>query len=185
MRGGHVADRANFDPTARGIRLGTCTDRVLTYFAAYIFGITALIGVIIAHIKFPDANPFLRSHYQFQIRTFWIGVLYLVVAVLLAFAVFPVIGVAVLIWWSIWSLVRNVKGLLALNDNKPIQDQSDLLDVRMNPARNRPRALPRHGAWPCYHPQARAAHDGRRCHRVSEPGKGSVFTVRLPGGTTS
>ena len=94
----------------------------LLYFAAYIFGITALIGVIIAHVRFPDANLPLRSHYQFQIRTFWIGVLYLVVGTVLAFAIFPVIGYAVFIWWLIWSLVRNVKGLLALNDNKPIQD---------------------------------------------------------------
>ena len=51
----------------------------LLYFAAYIFGITALIGVIIAHTKWPDTGPPLRSHYQFQIRTFWIGLLYLVV----------------------------------------------------------------------------------------------------------
>ena len=94
----------------------------LLYFAAYVFGITALIGVIIAHIRFSDANPLLGSHYQFQIRTFWIGVLYLVVGTVLAFAIFPVIGYAVFIWWVIWSLVRNVKGLLALNDNKPIQD---------------------------------------------------------------
>ena len=28
----------------------------LLYFAAYIFGITALIGVIIAHIRFPDGT---------------------------------------------------------------------------------------------------------------------------------
>jgi uncharacterized membrane protein len=93
----------------------------LLYFAAYIFGITALIGVIIAHIRFPDATLLLRSHYQFQIRTFWIGLLYVVVgAVLVTFV--PVIGVAILIWWLIWSLVRNVKGLLALNDHKPIRD---------------------------------------------------------------
>src|SRR5262249_429469 len=72
---------------------------------AYIFGITALIGVIIAHTKWPDTGPLLRSHYQFQIRTFWIGLLYLVVGAVLAFAVFPVIAVAVLIWWFIWSLV--------------------------------------------------------------------------------
>jgi uncharacterized membrane protein len=45
-----------------------------------------------------------------------------VVGAVLAFAIFPVIGVAIFIWWLIWSLVRNVKGLLALNDNKPIQD---------------------------------------------------------------
>jgi uncharacterized membrane protein len=93
----------------------------LLYFAAYIFGITALIGVIIAHIRFPDATLLLKSHYQFQIRTFWIGLLYVVVgAVLVTFV--PVIGVAILIWWLIWSLVRNVKGLLALNDHKPIRD---------------------------------------------------------------
>jgi uncharacterized membrane protein len=94
----------------------------MLYFAAYIFGITALIGAIIAHVRFPDATSLLRSHYQFQIRTFWIGLLYLIVGAVLAVAVFPVIGVAILIWWLIWSLVRNVKGLLALNDNKPIQD---------------------------------------------------------------
>src|SRR5262245_21104638 len=88
----------------------------LLYFAAYFFGITALIGVIIAYIRFPDANPLLRSHYQFQIRTLWIGLLYLVVGAVLIFAVFPVIGFAVLIWWLIWSLVRSVKGVLALND---------------------------------------------------------------------
>jgi uncharacterized membrane protein len=41
-------------------------------------------------------------------------------AVLITFV--PVIGVAILIWWVIWSLVRNVKGLLALNDHKAIQD---------------------------------------------------------------
>jgi uncharacterized membrane protein len=33
----------------------------LLYFAAYIFGITALIGVIIAHIRFQDATLLLRS----------------------------------------------------------------------------------------------------------------------------
>jgi uncharacterized membrane protein len=80
-----------------------------------------LIGVIIAHIRFPDATLLLRSHYQFQIRTFWIGLLYVVVGAVL-FTFVPVIGVAILIWWLIWSLVRNVKGLLALNDHKPIRD---------------------------------------------------------------
>jgi uncharacterized membrane protein len=97
----------------------------LLYFAAYITGITALIGVIIAYIKAPDANPPLRSHYQFQIRTFWIGLLYLVVGTVLALVgigFVAVIGFALLLWWLIWSLVRNVKGALALNENKPIQN---------------------------------------------------------------
>jgi uncharacterized membrane protein len=38
----------------------------LGYFTAF----TALIGVVIAHVKVDDANPALRTHYQFQIRTF-------------------------------------------------------------------------------------------------------------------
>ena len=63
-----------------------------------------------------------HTHCQFQIRTFWIGLLYLVVAGFLAYASFPVIGVAVLIWWLVWSLIRNTTGLLALNENKPIQE---------------------------------------------------------------
>ena len=45
----------------------------ILYFAAYITGITGLIGVIIAHVKIGDADPLTRAHYQFQIRTFWIG----------------------------------------------------------------------------------------------------------------
>jgi uncharacterized membrane protein len=89
----------------------------LLYLAAYLTGITGLIGVIIAHAKVGDADDFTRSHYQFQIRTFWIGVLYIAVGVVLLFVV---VGIAVLVWWFFWSLVRNVKGLLALNDNKPI-----------------------------------------------------------------
>ena len=89
------------------------------YFVAYAVGITALIGVIIAHVQVGSAEPMLASHYRFQIRTFWIGVLYLVVGVILAFVL---IGFLVLAWWFIWSLIRNIKGLLLLNENRPIAD---------------------------------------------------------------
>jgi uncharacterized membrane protein len=77
------------------------------------------VGVIIAFIQIDSADPILASHYRFQIRTFWIGLLYLFVGVILAFVF---IGILVIFWWFIWSLVRNVKGLLALNENKPIAD---------------------------------------------------------------
>src|SRR5260370_37591543 len=68
----------------------------LLYFAAYIFGVTALIGVIIAHSRFPDATLLLRSHYQFQIRTFWFGLLYVLVGPVLVTFV-PGIGLSLLI----------------------------------------------------------------------------------------
>ncbi len=91
----------------------------ILYFAAYVVGITGLIGVIIAHVKVGSADPLLRTHYQFQIRTFWIGLLYIVIGAILTLVV---IGLAVLLWWFIWSLIRNVKGVLALNENKPISN---------------------------------------------------------------
>jgi uncharacterized membrane protein len=91
----------------------------ILYFISYFTGITALIGVIIAYVQIGQADSFLRSHYQFQIRTFWIGILYLVIGVILTHFV---IGILVFIWWFIWSLVRNIKGVLALNERRPIAD---------------------------------------------------------------
>jgi uncharacterized membrane protein len=89
----------------------------ILYFVAYFTGITALIGVIIAHVQVASADPLLATHYRFQIRTFWIGILYLVIGTILTVVM---VGIVILLWWFVWSLVRNVKGTLALNDNKPI-----------------------------------------------------------------
>lgn len=90
------------------------------YLVSYaVGGITALVGVIIAHIQVDQADPVQQSHYRFQIRTFWVGLIYLVVGCLLAIIL---VGFLVLLWWFIWTLVRNIKGLLALNENRPIAD---------------------------------------------------------------
>jgi len=96
----------------------------ILYLVAYFTGITAVIGVIIAHVQIGSADPLLASHYRFQIRTFWIGVLYLVIGTILTMVL---IGIAVLLWWFIWSLVRNIKGVLALNENKPIANPASWL----------------------------------------------------------
>jgi uncharacterized membrane protein len=93
----------------------------ILYFVSYFTGITALIGVIIAHVQLASADALLSTHCRFQIRTFWIGLLYLAIGIILASVV---VGIAVLFWWFVWSLVRNVKGVLALNDNKPIANPS-------------------------------------------------------------
>jgi uncharacterized membrane protein len=90
----------------------------LLYFAGYFTGGTsALIGVVIAHVRIDDADPLLRSHYRFQIRTFWIGLLYLAIGFPLCLAL---IGFPIVVWWFVWSLVRIVKGILLINEYKPI-----------------------------------------------------------------
>ncbi len=96
----------------------------ILYFVAYFTGITALVGVIIAHIQVGSADPMLSTHYRFQIRTFWIGLLYIVIGTILTFAV---VGIVVLFWWFVWSLVRNIKGALALNESRPIANPDSWL----------------------------------------------------------
>jgi uncharacterized membrane protein len=51
----------------------------ILYFVAYFVGITAIVGVIIAHVQKGSGDPLLDTHYDFQIRTFWISILYVIV----------------------------------------------------------------------------------------------------------
>jgi uncharacterized membrane protein len=89
----------------------------ILYLVGFLTGITALVGVIIAYLERDKTDQISRSHFQFQITTFWIGLLYLIVgAITTHFAV----GALILIWWFIWTTIRCVKGLLVLNDGKPI-----------------------------------------------------------------
>jgi uncharacterized membrane protein len=39
----------------------------------------------------------------------------------------PAVGVLILLWGFVWSLVRNVKGFLALNRNEPIATDQPML----------------------------------------------------------
>jgi uncharacterized membrane protein len=89
----------------------------LLYGAGYFFLIPAIAGVIIAYIKADDADPVLRSHYQFQIRTFWIGFLYITIGFVLSVVL---IGIPILAWWFLWSLIRIIKGITSVNEHKPI-----------------------------------------------------------------
>jgi hypothetical protein len=71
-----VQRRANESAVEAQIRRATCADRILALFRRLHLRVHRLDWrVIIAHSRFPDATLLLRSHYQFQIRTFWIGLL--------------------------------------------------------------------------------------------------------------
>lgn len=96
----------------------------ILYFVGYLTGITSLIGVTIAYLQQYSASTELKTHYTFQVRTFWIGFVFLVVG-----GLFLVSGVGILILLGgfFWSLMRNVKGLLALNRNEPIANPNSWL----------------------------------------------------------
>ena len=75
-----------------------------------------IIGVIIAYVNRADAPEWLKSHYQFQIRTFWIG---LVLMLLGAFFWVMWIGLLILVFWIVWLVMRCVKGMKYLDQHQP------------------------------------------------------------------
>ena len=95
---------------------GTAKIVYILYLVGIVFGITGIIGVVMAYINRGDAPDWLKSHYQFQIRTFWIGGLYMLIGVLL---VFILVGYLVLLFWVIWLIVRCAKGIKSLDNKQP------------------------------------------------------------------
>lgn len=77
-------------------------------FVSLILPICSLIAVVLAYIFRDDAYSYLKSHFQFLIRSFWIGVLYFTVAGILCLVV---VGFVLLALATIWWIVRNARGL--------------------------------------------------------------------------
>jgi len=88
------------------------------YAASYFVGVTAIVAIVMNYVKKDDvAGTFLESHFRWQIRTFWFGVLW---GVLGTITVMFIVGWFVLIANGIWIIYRIVKGWLRLNDGKPM-----------------------------------------------------------------
>lgn len=77
---------------------------------------TGLIGVIMAYINKGD-NNYLESHYRFQIRTFWIGILFGIVGIL---TIAIAIGWLILFAVVVWLIIRCAIGLKYLGKKQPL-----------------------------------------------------------------
>ena len=91
----------------------------ILYMVGLLFGITGIIGVVMAYINKDGAPEWLKTHYQFQIRTFWIGALFMFLGSILSVIL---IGWFVLLFWVVWLIVRSVKGMKALDQEKAIDN---------------------------------------------------------------
>lgn len=88
------------------------------YVGAVLWGVTLLIGVAIAYVYRASATGTIyRSHYDYQIATFWkamlgflVGVLFLMVGV----------GVVIMVGTYIWLMVKTFKGWRALSQGTPV-----------------------------------------------------------------
>ncbi|MGH7345006.1 MAG: DUF4870 family protein [Candidatus Rokuibacteriota bacterium] len=91
---------------------------------AFLTGWPSIIAVILNYVKRSEARGiWLESHFRWQIRTFWWGLLW--VALCLAFVVVT-LGIGLVIAWiplmvvGFWFIYRIIRGWLALVDRRPM-----------------------------------------------------------------
>ena len=93
-----------------------------TVIGAFVFGWPSIIAVIINYVKRDDARgTYLESHFRWQIRTFWFGLLWCAIGGML-FVTLVGIPVALGIWIAagLWAIYRIVRGWMALWDRRPV-----------------------------------------------------------------
>ena len=95
-----------------------------TVIGAFLTGWPSIIAVILNYVKRGEVRgTWLESHFRWQIRTFWYGLLW--VALCGAFVVLT-LGIGILIAWlplaivSLWFVYRIVRGWVAVRDRRPM-----------------------------------------------------------------
>jgi uncharacterized membrane protein len=95
-----------------------------TVIGAFLIGWPSIIAVILNYVKRDEARgTWLESHFRWQIRTFWFGLLWVLLCVLF---VFMTLGLGIVIAWlplafiTIWFIYRVIRGWLALNARRPM-----------------------------------------------------------------
>jgi uncharacterized membrane protein len=78
-------------------------------------GLTSLIGVVMAYVYRGNGPAWLDDHYRYQIRTFWIAVVYFAIS-----GVLTLILIGFITWLIavVWLVIRCVKGLKALQERR-------------------------------------------------------------------
>ena len=86
--------------------------------AGFFVGLTWIVAVVINYVKRDEvAGTWLESHFRWQIRTFWFGLLWGVIGGILCLVL---IGFAVLFANAVWIIYRIVKGWLRLSENREV-----------------------------------------------------------------
>src|SRR6187551_1933982 len=95
-----------------------------TVVGAFLTGWPSIIAVILNYVKQSEVRgTWLESHFRWQIRTFWFGLLWVSLCVLFIVATF---GIGILVAWvplgfvSLWFIYRIVRGWTTLNDRRPM-----------------------------------------------------------------
>ena len=91
---------------------------VLQVFGFVTGGLTWLAAMLVNYLKMSEVRgTWLESHFRWQLNTFWYGLLWSFVAALFWLVLLGWLAGGIV---TVWLLYRIIKGLLYLNDSKPI-----------------------------------------------------------------
>ena len=96
---------------------------------AFLAGWPSIIAVILNYVKRGDAaGTFLESHFSWQIRTFWLALMWAAIG-LLAFVSLIGIPIALVIWvgTGLWVLYRIARGWVALFDRRELPTKERMM----------------------------------------------------------
>ena len=95
-----------------------------TVVGAFLTGWPSMIAVILNYVERSEVRgTWLESHFRWQIRTFWFGLLWVTLCGLFIVAT---LGIGLLIAWlplslvGLWLIYRIVRGWLRLMDHRPM-----------------------------------------------------------------
>jgi len=95
-----------------------------TVVGAFLTGWPSIIAVILNYIKRSEARgTWLESHFRWQIRTFWFGLLW--ISLCGAFII-ATLGIGLLFAWlpiglvGLWFVYRIIRGWVTLGDRRPM-----------------------------------------------------------------
>lgn len=93
----------------------------LCYVASMVFGLPLIIGLILAYVwKGSPGGDWEISHFRFHIRTFWLGLLLGVLALVPTLLTLTLAGFILYPLLAVWFLVRSIKALLAAQRRDPV-----------------------------------------------------------------
>ncbi|WP_129127612.1 DUF4870 family protein [Geomonas oryzae] len=92
------------------------------YIGAILWGVTMIVGVVIAYVYRGSASPALpRTHFDYQISIFWKSLIgYLLGILLLFFGV----GAVILVLTYLWVILKSIKGWRLLNQDQPMPSRN-------------------------------------------------------------
>jgi uncharacterized membrane protein len=109
-----------------GFSLVTGIVGTATVVGAFLTGWPSIIAVIVNYAKQGDVRgTWLETHFRWQIRTFWFGLLWVTMCGLFIVAT---LGIGLLIAWlpltlvGLWFIYRVARGWLRLKDHRPMYE---------------------------------------------------------------